>query len=142
MSNFFSGTGNVGKAPELRTVNNGGNNSKVLELRVFFDAYKKDVQGEFVQDDAACFWKDVVLWNERAERAAEHLVKGARIHVVGSVKGEQWTDKTSGEIRTNEFVVAEDVFLSFARVEKVTYRQKTEPAAQTGAVQHDEAHAA
>ena len=124
MSNSFSGTGNVGLAPELRNVNIGGRAAQVLELRVFFDAYKENAEGDLVQDDAASFWKNVTLWNSRAERAAKHLIKGARVHVVGHIKGERWEDKETGEERSGEFVVADDVYLSFARLDSVKWKDK------------------
>ncbi len=125
MSNMFVGTGNIGRAPELRNVTVGGRQAKVLELRVFFDAYKTDPQtNELIQDDGASFWKSVTLWDSRAERAARHLVKGARIHVQGSLRGEKWTDRESGEERSGDFISAEDVFLSFARVESIAWRAK------------------
>lgn len=129
MSNMFFGTGNIGKAPELRNVTVAGRQAKVLELRVFFDAYRIDPTSKSpVQDDEASFWKTVTLWNERAERAARHLVKGARIHVQGYFKGERWIDRESGEERIGESIAAEDVFMSFARVESVTWRVKSTDA--------------
>ena len=138
MSNIFSGTGNVGMPPTLKTVSVRGEARKVLELRVFFDAYKSDGNDGYVQDDSASFWKDVTLWGERAERAASHLVKGARIHVVGNMRGEKWQDKTTGEDRYSDSIVAEDIFLSFARVESVTFRP---PKADSQNVQGAESHA-
>lgn len=124
MSNQFSGTGNIGLSPELRNVTINGRAAKVLELRVFFDAYKENADGELEQDDSASFWKNVTLWNNRAERAAKHLIKGARVHVVGHIKGEQWTDKDTGEERIDDFIVADDVYLSFVRVDSVTWKDK------------------
>lgn len=125
MSNLFFGTGNIGQAPTVRNVVTNGRQAKVLELRVFFDAYKSDPESDdLVQDEAASFWKTITLWDARAERAAKHLVKGARIHVVGNLKGERWTDKETGEERSGDFISAEDVFLSFARVESVAWRQR------------------
>lgn len=126
MSNQFNGTGNVGNVPDLRTVmtNRAGvqQQAQVLELRVIFDAYKKDAQDEWVQDDAASFWKTVVLWNERAERAFRLLKKGVRVHVVGQIKGEKWADKATGEEKTSDYVLAEEVFVSLARVESIAWR--------------------
>ncbi|NJM44468.1 MAG: single-stranded DNA-binding protein [Brachymonas sp.] len=137
MSNVFSGTGNVGMPPSLKTITSNGEPRKVLELRVFFDAYKGDGQGGYVQDDTTSFWKDVTLWGERAERAASHLVKGARIHVIGTVKGEKWKDAKTGEDRYSYSIVADDVFLSFARVESVSFRQpKSDGSAQAGVESH------
>jgi len=134
VSNIFSGTGNIGRAPELRMVDLNGRVAKVLELRVFFDAYKTNPQtNELEQDDSASFWKNVTIWNDRAERASKFLVKGARVHVTGYLKGERWTDKDSGTERFGEYVVADDVFLSFARVASVTFREKAQEGSSEGA---------
>lgn len=126
MSNMFFGTGNIGHAPELRNVSVNGEAKKVLDLRVFFDAYQRDSNGELSQNDAASFWKDVTLWGDRAERAAQHLIKGARIAVIGELRGEKWTDRETGEERTKDAVRAEDVYLSFARVDAVRFKAKAE----------------
>lgn len=128
MSNEFFGTGNVGQSPELRTVTVGSETRKVLELRVFFDAYGRDAEGNPIQNDAQSFWKTVTLWGERGERAAKHLVKGARIAVKGSLRGEKWVDKATGEERTGDAIRAEDVYLSFARVESVAFKPKAQRA--------------
>jgi single-strand DNA-binding protein len=126
MSNMFFGTGNIGTNPEVRNVSVNGEARKVLELRVFFDAYQRDSTGALVQNDSASFWKDVTLWGERAERAASHLIKGARVAVIGELRGEKWTDKDSGEERTKDAIRADDIYLSFARVESVRFKTKSE----------------
>ena len=139
MSNQFNGTGNIGMPPILKTVSVKGEQRKVLELRVLFDAYKSDGNDGYVQDDAASFWKDVVVWGDRGERAASHLVKGARVHVTGTVRGEKWKDKTTGEDRYSDSVQADDVFLSFVRVEAVTYRQPKEGDGQNAGASENHA---
>jgi len=129
MSNVFFGTGNVGTSPEMRFVQVGNRTAKVMEVRVFFDAYRKDEAGEFQQDEAASFWKSVVLWDDRAERAAKILRKGARVCVSGQIKGERWTDKNTGEPRKGDHVEADDIYLSLARVESVQWRERAEQGA-------------
>lgn len=39
MSNMFVGTGNIGTNPEMRYVQVGDRQAKVMEIRVFFDSY-------------------------------------------------------------------------------------------------------
>lgn len=126
MSNTFVGTGNIGVHPEMRFVQVGDRTAKVLEFRVFFDSYREDDAGQLVQDESASFWKTVVLWDERGERAARLLRKGARVCVMGRIKGEKWTDKATGETKYSDHVVAEDVYLSLARVESVQWRERAE----------------
>lgn len=129
MSNTFVGTGNIGVHPEMRFVQVGDRTAKVLEFRVFFDSYREDDSGQLVQDESASFWKTVVLWDERGERAARLLRKGARVCVLGRIKGEKWTDKNTGEMKYADHVVAEDVYLSLARVESVQWRERAEEPA-------------
>ena len=45
MSNEFRGTGNVGIAPNLKTVMVGKEERQVADLRVFFDDYRQDGKG-------------------------------------------------------------------------------------------------
>lgn len=124
MSNMFVGTGNIGTNPEMRYVQIGDRQAKVMEVRVFFDSYREDAAGQLVQDEAASFWKTVTIWDDRAERAAKLLRKGARVCVMGRIKGERWTDKDTCEIRYGDQVVADDIYLSLARVESIQWRER------------------
>lgn len=126
MSNVFFGTGNIGTHPEMKYVQLGDRQAKVLEVRVYFDSYKEDSQGNLVQDDAASFWKTVNIWDDRAERVATLLRKGARVCVSGRIKGDRWTDKPTGEFRYGDHIVAEDIYLSLARVESIQWRERAE----------------
>lgn len=130
MSNTFIGTGNIGTNPEMRYLQIGDRTAKVLEVRVYFDAYKEDASGQLVQDDGASFWKTVALWDERAERAVKLLRKGARVCVMGRLKGEKWTDKSTGEVKYADHVVADDIYLSLARVEAIQWRERAEERAE------------
>ncbi len=129
MSNVFFGTGNIGTNPEMKYVPLGDRQAKVLEVRVFFDSYRDDGQGNLVQDETASFWKTVNIWDDRAERVAKLLRKGARVCVSGRIKGERWTDKQTGEIRYGDHIVAEDIYLSLARVESIEWRERAEEPA-------------
>lgn len=128
MSNMFVGTGNIGTHPEMRYVQIGDRQAKVMEMRVFFDSYREDASGQLLQDEAASFWKTVTIWDDRAERAAKLLRKGARVCVMGRVKGERWNDKDSGETRYGDQVVADDIYLSLARVESIQWRERAPEA--------------
>lgn len=77
MSNEFSGTGNVGDLPLLKTVMVGSEERQVAELRVFFDEYRQDGKGGLEQ--AGGFWLDVNVWGDRhAPEVAQIVKKGAR----------------------------------------------------------------
>jgi single-strand DNA-binding protein len=125
MSNEFRGTGNVGDTPALKTVKVEDEERKVTELRVFFDEYRPDGNGGFEQSGG--FWLSVNVWGERrAAEVAQHVKKGARVHVVGRLTESKWTAKDSGEERRALQVNADDLFLSLARVADVGFKPRRE----------------
>ena len=127
MSNEFCGTGNIAVAPILKTVSVAGKPRKVAELRVFFDDYKSDGQGNFEQRGG--FWLDVSVWGDTlAESVAQHLCKGARVHVTGRLSENTWTTRDSDEERRAMHVNADNVFLSLGRIEEVRFRPKRDSA--------------
>ena len=64
MPNLFSGTGNLGDNPTLKTVSYNGVDNQVAELRVFFDDYKPD--GDDGYEPNGGLWLDVSVWGKRA----------------------------------------------------------------------------
>lgn len=123
MSNEFRGTGNLGDNPTLKTVTVKGEDRKVAELRVFFDDYRPDGNGGFEQ--VGGFWLNVSVWDKRAEDAAQHLRKGARVRIEGRLVEQEWADKESGEVKKAMQLNADDVFISLARVEEIRFKQKS-----------------
>ena len=132
MSNEFRGTGNIAVAPTLKTVSVAGEPRKVAELRVFFDDYKPNAQGSIEQSGG--FWLDVSVWGDRlAQSVAEHLRKGARVHVTGRLTQRMWNSQESGEERRIMRLNADNVFLSLGRIEEVRFRAKRGAADATAA---------
>lgn len=124
MPNVFSGTGNLGDNPTLKTVSVNGEDKKVAELRVMFDEFKPDGDGGFKPNGG--LWLNVSVWGKRAETAAALLRKGARVRVDGRLTEQQWTDKETGVERTAHSIVADDITLSLSRIESVTFKPKRE----------------
>jgi single-strand DNA-binding protein len=122
MPNSYQGTGNLGERPALRSVQVNGAERKVAELRVFFDSYRPDGEGGLEQTGG--HWLDVSLWDYKAEQAARLLRKGARVHVIGRLELDAWTDRETGEPREKLRLVAEDVLLSMARVKSVEFEAR------------------
>lgn len=71
--------GNVGKDPEVRSMNNGDN---VVTLNVATSHRKK--QGDEWVDDTQ--WHRVVLYKRLAEIAGERITKGSTIYVEGRIQ--------------------------------------------------------
>jgi single-strand DNA-binding protein len=128
MSNEFRGTGNVADAPVLKTVTVGEEERRVTDLRVFFDEYRPDGRGGFEQSGG--FWLDVNVWGERrALDVAQHVKKGARVHVVGRLVERRWTTADSNEERRALHLDADELFLSLTRVAAVTLKPKRDAQA-------------
>ena len=127
MSNEFSGTGNVGDLPLLKTVMVGSEERQVAELRVFFDEYRQDGKGGLEQ--AGGFWLDVNVWGERlAAEVAQLVKKGARVHVIGRLAETQWTVTATGEERSTLHLNADQLFLSLARLAEARFKPRREAA--------------
>lgn len=127
MSNEFSGTGNVGDLPLLKTVMVGSEERQVAELRVFFDEYRQDGKGGLEQ--AGGFWLDVNVWGDRhAAEVAQLVKKGARVHVIGRLAETQWTVTATGEERSTLHLNADQLFLSLARLAEARFKPRREAA--------------
>lgn len=122
MSNVFVGKGNLGTAPTLKRVSVNGEDQSVCELRVFFDEYSRDAQGEIQQSGG--FWLTCSAWDRQAEAAAKLLRKGARVKIEGRLREETWQDKTSGETKSEFRLAVDDVTLALSRIESVQFREK------------------
>src|SRR5690554_6870139 len=92
--------GNVGSS-ELRFTNAG---KAVLSLSVAENHRKRD--GNAWVDDGTTWWR-VTAWERQAETLAEHVQKGDRVLVAGTVKSRDW--EKDGETRTNYDVTARHV---------------------------------
>ena len=130
MTNEFRGTGNVGEEPLLRTVRVGDTERQLAQLRVFFDEYSRDAEGELQQTGG--FWLSGSIWDRRAEAAAKLLRKGARVRVEGRLRQEIWEDKAA-ETQSEFRLAVDDVFLTLSRIESVQFKVKAGPEVDASA---------
>lgn len=129
----INGSGNLGSAPELRTVEVSGEDRKVASMRVFFDHTVPDGNGGFV-DKGGC-WLGVSAWDNRAEHVARVLRKGMRVRIEGTLQERLW--EKDGEAMTSWDVNARNITLELARLESVTLRPKASAGQGTPAAQED-----
>ena len=86
--------GNLGKAPETRTLESG-----VVMCRfpiATSETYKNRKNGEKTSHTE---WHNVVLWRGLAEVAEKYLNKGDKILIEGRIRSRSWEDKESGQMR-------------------------------------------
>jgi len=89
-------TGNVGSDAEVRHFDSGKTKAS-FSLAVY------------AGKDRPTEWFDVEAWGAAAERVAEHVHKGVRVVLSGSLKQERWKDKASGGNRSKVVVNAESI---------------------------------
>jgi single-strand DNA-binding protein len=93
--------GNLGKDPEIRTLNSG---DRVANLRIATSESWRDKQtGERKEKTE---WHSVVIFNENIVKVAEqYLRKGSTVYVEGALQTRKWTDQAGVEKYSTEIVL-------------------------------------
>lgn len=88
--------GNLGKDPEVRTLENG---SKVANFTL---ATSETYKGRDGQRVTTTEWHNIVLWRGLAEIAEQFLKKGNQVYIEGKIKSRTWDDKDGNKRYTTE----------------------------------------
>jgi len=93
--------GNLGKDPEARSMNNGG---EVVSFSLATSENWNDkASGERKEKTE---WHNVVIFNENLGRIAkQYLRKGSSVYVEGQLQTRKWTDKDGHDKYTTEIVL-------------------------------------
>ena len=92
--------GNLGRDPEIRTMQNGG---KVANLSLATsESWKDKSTGERKERSE---WHRVVIFGPLAETAEKYLKKGSKVYLEGSLQTRKWTDKDGAEKYSTEVVL-------------------------------------
>ena len=93
--------GNLGRDPEIRTLNSG---DRVANLRIATSEQWRDkATGERKEKTE---WHQVVIFNENIVKVAEnYLKKGSTVYVEGSLQTRKWTDQQGVEKYSTEIVI-------------------------------------
>jgi single-strand DNA-binding protein len=86
--------GNLGRDPEVRTLENG---TKVAKVSLATTERYKDRNGN-PQDQTE--WHNLEIWGELAKIAEQYLRKGKQIYVEGKIKTDSWEDNGVKKSRT------------------------------------------
>lgn len=98
--------GNVGRAPELKYLQNG---TAVCDFTVATNRRYTTSGGE--QRDETTWFK-VTCWRQQAEIAAQYVTVGMKIMVLGEIKASAYLDKSGQPAATLELTAREFKFLS------------------------------
>ena len=103
--------GNLGAAPESRTMPSGGT---ATNFSVATSESWKDKQTGQKQERTE--WHKIVTFGRLAEICAEYLAKGSKVYVEGSLCTRKWQDKAGKDNYTTEIVAAEMQMLGSDKV--------------------------
>lgn len=98
MVNRVTLIGNLGRDPEIRTLETG---AMVAKFSVATDEGYRDTSGNWV-DRAE--WHEIVAWRQLAERAQATLKKGMLVYVEGKLTTRKWKDQNDVERYRTEIV--------------------------------------
>ena len=100
--------GNIGKAPEIKTLQNG---RKFVSFSLATSKRYRDNNGEQKEETQ---WHNIVIWGKTAETFENiGIVKGTQLYIEGEITNRSWTDQTTGQKRyTTEINVSTFQILS------------------------------
>ena len=91
--------GNLGKDPEVRTLNNG---TQVTTIPIATsESFRDKTTGE---QREITDWHNVVLWRGLAEIAGKYLKKGSKVYIEGKLRNRSWEDQEGNTRYTTEVV--------------------------------------
>ena len=93
--------GNLGRDPEIRSLNNG---DRVANLRIATsETWRDKATGERKEKTE---WHSVVIFNDNIVKVAEnYLKKGSTVYVEGALQTRKWTDQQGVEKYSTEVVL-------------------------------------
>ncbi|MBC6980608.1 single-stranded DNA-binding protein [Caulobacter sp. 17J80-11] len=93
--------GNLGRDPEIRTLNSG---DRVANLRIATsETWRDKMSGERKEKTE---WHSVVIFNDNLVKVAEsYLKKGSTVYIEGSLQTRKWTDQQGVEKYSTEIVL-------------------------------------
>ncbi len=98
--------GNAGRDAELRFFDSG---SCVCEFTLAINRPPRDGQ------EQTPLWVNCKAWGKTAQVAGDYVRKGSKVAVVGRLESEQWTDRSSGDVRSKTLVVIDRLELCGSR---------------------------
>ncbi|TNE80364.1 MAG: single-stranded DNA-binding protein [Bacteroidetes bacterium] len=92
--------GNVGRDPEVRHLEN---QRVVANFSLATKEYYRDRSGNRQE---LTEWHNIEMWDDLARTAEKYVVKGKLLYLEGKIRTNSWTDKESGQERSNKIIRA------------------------------------
>ena len=97
--NSITLVGYAGRDPEIRFFESG---TVVANFTVAVNKPGRDEPPD---------WFNIEIWGKQAQVAADYVRKGSLVGIVGRMTSEQWSDRSTGEVRSKPLVKAERLAL-------------------------------
>lgn len=97
--------GNLGAAPEIKTV---GNDKKMAKFSMATNETYRNEKGETVKET---YWHNIVAWGKTAEIAEKYLQKGSEVAIEGKLTSRTFTDKEGNKRYFTEVLAGEILVL-------------------------------
>jgi single-strand DNA-binding protein len=98
--------GNLGKAPELKTFENG---NKVVRFTLATNESYKNNAGEWVNETQ---WHNLVAWGNLASHISENTEKGSKVIITGKLTNRNYENAKGEKKYITEVVVREIMHMS------------------------------
>lgn len=96
--------GNLGKDPEVRTIQSG---AQVARFSLATSESYTNKEGQKIENTE---WHNIILWRGLANLAEKYLKKGNKVYIEGKLRNRQYEDKDGNKKYTTE-VEATDILL-------------------------------
>lgn len=93
--------GNLGNAPEVKTI---ANNKKLAKFSMATNETYKNEKGEKVTET---YWHNIVVWGKLAGIAEKYLQKGSEVAIEGKLTNKSYTDKDGNKRYITEIIANE-----------------------------------
>lgn len=111
--------GNLTRNPTSRVVSVSGESRRIVEIRVFADAHRRDGD-RWRQDEERSCAVDVTIWSEAlGEAVMSHYRKGMRVLVTGDLHLHEYSDGSGGHHAGLRMVAEKTAIVPF-RLDEVT----------------------
>lgn len=97
--NTITLVGHAGRDPEIRFFESG---TVVANFTVAVNKPGRDEPPD---------WFNIEIWGKQAQVAADYVRKGSLVGITGRMTSEQWSDRSTGEVRSKPLVKAERLAL-------------------------------
>ncbi|MCK6640040.1 MAG: single-stranded DNA-binding protein [Bacteroidia bacterium] len=91
----------LGTQPVVKSTSNGGRMANFYAMNV----------GSEKENAPLCKWFRVISWGKNADIAQQHLTKGKKVFISGTIQKEEYKTK-KGEVRMKEVVVVSSLRLA------------------------------